>query len=341
MAERKPAIGEELDVRVAWRRDDPAIEADAIAFWERLGLLPEGVEPAMRAKEIVAAAYKDGALIALETAALDHIPFLKARMAVVRAATDPAFRRSGAQLTLAAPCHHALRDWARAHPEERVAGAIGFVEPAEWGEFVRLPVWPGWGMELIGYTQENRQIRARWFDFTPEDAPKIPATAEEMAPGFDFRFVWKARDMAVEADAIAFWERLGILPRTVTPEERAKELVSVVYKEGRLVAVVTGRAGMFDQVRARLAFLRGAVDPDHRRGRVGFAMMLHARAQLELWSATHPEARLAGIGGFIEADELRERGKQMYWPTTRFGVVGFMPDGRQIRISWFRGFRLD
>ena len=29
-----------FEVRDAWRRDDPAIEADAIDFWQRLGILP-------------------------------------------------------------------------------------------------------------------------------------------------------------------------------------------------------------------------------------------------------------------------------------------------------------
>jgi len=41
-----PAAGEGLDVRIAWRRDDAALEADAIAFWERLGVLPADVAPA-------------------------------------------------------------------------------------------------------------------------------------------------------------------------------------------------------------------------------------------------------------------------------------------------------
>lgn len=166
-------------------------------------------------------------------------------------------------------------------------------------------------------------------------------TAEEMAPGFDFRFVWRAQDAGVEADAVAFWTRLGILPPEVRPEERAKELVTAAYKDGALVAVMTARAGQLDRVRARLAFVRGAVDPDHRRSRVAFAMMLHARAGLERWSAEHPEERLAGIGAFIESKALRERARQPYWPTTQFGVIGFMPDGRQIRVSWFRDFRLD
>ncbi len=169
----------------------------------------------------------------------------------------------------------------------------------------------------------------------------MTVTAEEMAPGFEFRFVWQQEDGDAEADAIAFWNRIGILPPGTAPEARAKELVTIVYKDGRTVALATAQAGMFDQVRARLAFMRGAVDPDYRRSRVGFAMGLHARANLELWSAEHPETRLAGLGGFVEGSELLERGREAYWPTMKWGVVGFMPDGRQIRVSWFRHFRLD
>lgn len=158
------AIGEGLDIRVGWRRGDAAIEADAVEFWSRLGLLPEGVDPAARAKEVIAAAYKDGALIALATARLEHIGFLKARMAVVRGATDPAHRRSHAQLALAVPSHDALRDWAIAHPEEKLAGAIVFVDQSEWGDFVKLPVWPESELELVGYSADNKQVRVRWFE---------------------------------------------------------------------------------------------------------------------------------------------------------------------------------
>lgn len=162
--ERTPAGGEALEVRAAWRRDDPRIEADAIAFWNRIGVLPDGVDPAQRAKELISVAYKDGRLIAVATAVIEHIEFLRARMAVVRGATDPEHRRGGAQLALAVPNHEALRDWSLAHPEEKLAGAIAFVAPGEWGEFARLPVWPEMELELVGYTADNQQVRARWFD---------------------------------------------------------------------------------------------------------------------------------------------------------------------------------
>ncbi len=161
---KEPAIGGGLDVRVAWRRDDPAIEADAIAFWERLDLLPPGTDPASRARDIIAAAYKDDALVALATATIELIPWLNVRMAVLRGATDPDHRRAHAQLALAVPSHDALRDWSIAHPEEKLAGAIAFVDESEWGDFLKRPVWPESGLEVAGYTPQNKQIRLRWFD---------------------------------------------------------------------------------------------------------------------------------------------------------------------------------
>jgi len=163
---------------------------------------------------------------------------------------------------------------------------------------------------------------------------------EQLAPGFDFRPAWRLNDEGIERDAIDFWARTGILPPDVMPEARAKELVAIVYKDGKVIAVLTAEVGRFVQVRARLAFIRGAVDPEYRRGHVGLVMLLYARDLLERWSADHPEERLAGIGAFIESDELAERAKRGNGPT-RFGLIGFTPDGRQIRVYWFRNFRLD
>jgi hypothetical protein len=70
-------------------------------------------------------------------------------------------------------------------------------------------------------------------------------------------------------------------------------------------------------------------------------MLLHAPPILETWSAEHPEERLAGFGGIIESPDLRAAQSQPYWPISRFGLIGFTPDGRQIRVAWFEHFRLD
>lgn len=164
---------------------------------------------------------------------------------------------------------------------------------------------------------------------------------EEMAPEFEFRDAWRRDDPGIEADAVDFWNRLNILPAGVRPEERAKELVAVAYKDGKIVGVQTAVLGRLEIVRARLGMLRSAVDPDYRRSRVSFALTLFARHLVERWSMAHPEERVAGLGAVIESRDFAGREKEPFWPNTRFGVVGYTADGRQIRVSWFEDFRLD
>ena len=154
----------DIEVRPAWRRDDPEIEADAIDFWTRLKLLPAEVAPEQRAKELIAAAYRDGRLIAVSTAAIQWVPFLHARFAIIRGATDPEHRRSHAQLALAIPSRNLLERWALDHPEEKLAGGLAVIDSPDWGDFLKLPVWPYSELGLVGYTSEGHQIRAAWFD---------------------------------------------------------------------------------------------------------------------------------------------------------------------------------
>ena len=166
-------------------------------------------------------------------------------------------------------------------------------------------------------------------------------TPEELIPGFALRPAWRLGDPRIEADAIAFWARLNILPPGVVAADRAKELVAVVYKGEDLVGVQTAVIEQVEQVRTRLAMIRGAVDPGHRRSRIAFALTLYSRSLLELWSRDHPEERLGGLGAIVEAAELAERAREPYWPQTRFILAGFRPDGRQLRISWFEDFRVE
>ena len=153
-----------FDVRIAWQRDDPAIEADAIEMWTRLGILPSEVQPEDRAKQLVAAAYSEGRIVAVATGVAEHIDFLHARFLAMRSMTAPEFRRTHAQIALALPTMTMLEEWAKANPQEQIAGLIAFVEPGAWGEAARMPRGPHFGWTLVGYTDEGRQIRVIWFD---------------------------------------------------------------------------------------------------------------------------------------------------------------------------------
>lgn len=165
--------------------------------------------------------------------------------------------------------------------------------------------------------------------------------ARDLAAGFDLRPAWRLDDAAIAADAVAFWTRLNLLPPEVRPEQRAKELVAVAYKDGRIAGVCTAQLARLEQVRARLAMIRSATDPDYRRGYSSQALTIYARELLEAWSKAHPEEKVAGMGAVIQSENLRDRGKEPIWPTTRLTLIGYTPDDNQVRLYWFEHARLD
>jgi hypothetical protein len=164
VAEEERSTPAGFDVRIAWQCNDPGIEADAIQMWTRLGILPQDERPEDRARQLVAVAYSGDRIAAVATAVVERINFLRARFLVMRSMTAPEFRRTHAQLALAAPSMTLLEDWAKANPEEKVAGLIAFVEPGAWGEAASMPLGPYFGWTLVAYTQNGFQVRVVWFD---------------------------------------------------------------------------------------------------------------------------------------------------------------------------------
>ncbi|MEA3001438.1 MAG: hypothetical protein QOH81_226 [Sphingomonadales bacterium] len=170
---------------------------------------------------------------------------------------------------------------------------------------------------------------------TPPQRLVEPATDLDMRPG------WRLGDAQLEADAIDYWRRLGNLPADTPPETRAKELVAGCYRDGSLIGVLSARAVPLELLRARFFMLRSSVAPEARRGHAAATMAYYARDHLERWAADHPAEKMAGIAAILESRELAGLGRVPFWPGTGLRLAGYTPDGRQIRISWFRHYRLD
>ena len=340
---KSPATpGPELEVRPAWRRDDARIEADAIAFWERLGILPAGVKPQDRARELVAAAYSDGRLVGVTTASLNLYEPLRARLAFQRCAVEPELRRSQVGSALTRFSFDLLEQWSAAHPEEKVPGFGGIIESPDLREFQRRPVW-GDGLSLVGHLADGRQVRVAWFAHAGgSDAQgwsgRLLADAEVK---LDLRFAWRLNDATLERDAIAFWQRLDILPPDVKPAERAKELAAAAYQDGRLVGVSTVSLHRYEPLRGRFAFYRCAVEPEQRRTLAATALTAFARDRIEQWSAEHPEERVLGLAAIVESTELVQRQRYPVWENSRLNLAGYLADGRQLRVAWFAHARVE
>ena len=157
----------------------------------------------------------------------------------------------------------------------------------------------------------------------------------------DLRAAWRRDDPDILRDALAFWDRLGILPPDVEPDDRARELAAAAYRDGKLVGVTTAVVTLYPPLRARFAFFRCAVDADERRRLTSTALSVYTRDVIEQWSAEHPEAHIFGLAAIIESADLRQRQRDPVWENTGLNLVGFLGDGRQVRVSWFPHAKYD
>jgi hypothetical protein len=153
----------DLDLRPAWRLGDAAIERDAIAFWKRLAILPAEVAPEDRAQELAAAAYRGDRLVGVATAQIRPIEALRGNFAMFRCAVEPDERRGLASTALTVFTRDLIERWAAENPDEGVLGLAAVITSAQLSQRQRDPVWANTRLNLIGFTQEGRQLRVAWF----------------------------------------------------------------------------------------------------------------------------------------------------------------------------------
>ncbi len=148
--------------------------------------------------------------------------------------------------------------------------------------------------------------------------------------------VWQSASAAVERDVMALWTALGVLPPGVKAEERIKELVAVAYAGDSIVGVLTAQFLMHPPLRQRFAFLRSLTHPDYGGRDVSRRLIVCADEALSKWAIAHPGEKLAGLAAIYENPLPQSK------PIERVGLilVGYTPDGQQVRVKWFEHFRL-
>jgi hypothetical protein len=154
----------------------------------------------------------------------------------------------------------------------------------------------------------------------------------------DIRYVgaWRRNDPQIERDAVAMWNEMRILPPNVRPEDRARELVSVAYAGDRIVGITTATLQTYQPVRQRFAFIRILMRPEAEKSGVSVPLTVACREELREWSVANPQEQVAGYAAIITAAGYGAK------PVLPAGltVVGYTPDGHQIRLYWWDHFRL-
>ncbi|HEY8947394.1 MAG TPA: hypothetical protein VIM56_00775 [Rhizomicrobium sp.] len=149
-----------IEFRDVWRKNDAQAEADAVAMWQRMGILPQGIDPYARAKELAVVAYENGRLVAITTVTIDILQVVRTKMAFFRALVDDQHRAQKVLVPLTYALHQAMERYAQAHPELKIGGTAAVVVAPNT---IYKPVGSA-EMILIGYTNRNEPVLVRWFD---------------------------------------------------------------------------------------------------------------------------------------------------------------------------------
>lgn len=146
----------------AWQKNNPALEADAIGFWKAHDMLPAGVDPAARAKDLCGLLRKEGKVIAVSTATIRHMPRFRCRMALYRCAAAPSMRRRPHSKPITEGSRDLLERWALDHPEEKVMAMAAVVESTLLLRQMPSVFWPS-GLVFAGYTPGGQPLYVSWF----------------------------------------------------------------------------------------------------------------------------------------------------------------------------------
>jgi hypothetical protein len=153
----------ELELRTAWQRHDPTIERDAERFWRANRALPQGVDTGTRLSELCAAAYCGNEMVAVSTASIRMMDFLRCKLAMFRVLVGREMRVNDVASRLAVFSRDLLETWSKENPDQAVMGLGAVIQSRVLVKNIPEAVYPDTKLAFIGYTQEGFQMRVYWF----------------------------------------------------------------------------------------------------------------------------------------------------------------------------------
>ncbi len=153
----------ELTYRPAWQRHEPLIERDAEQFWLANNALPPGTSAETRLSELCAAAYSENQMVAVSTASIRMIGFLRCKLAMFRVLVAPDVRIQEVASKLAVYSRDLLEAWSKENIDQGVMGLGAVIQSRVLVKNIPEAVYPDTKLAFIGYTQEGYQMRVYWF----------------------------------------------------------------------------------------------------------------------------------------------------------------------------------
>ena len=152
---------------------------------------------------------------------------------------------------------------------------------------------------------------------------------------------WRRNDPKIAGDAKNFWLKLRVLSPAAV-EQRVRELCAAAYVGDELVGVSTMELGQSPLLRCRVGFFRCLADPVYHHRRLASRLTKYSRALLEQWSKENPSEKVLAMVAILESPNFDRLAKRPMWHAdVDYWLIGYTPNGHQIRLTWFEHARLE
>ncbi len=154
-----------IEIKTAWKKNDPDIARDVQALWDELKLVPRAEREA-RLKEVVAVVYDGEKALGVSTSRPIDYRSLRASFFYYRAAISSETPYGEIAIRLLSASKDILGAWAREHPDEEIKGILMEFDRETFAPLFCEPVVRRMDFELslVGHTDVGHQIRVLWFD---------------------------------------------------------------------------------------------------------------------------------------------------------------------------------
>jgi len=182
----------------------------------------------------------------------------------------------------------------------------------------------------------SRGYRARRVSLDASQTKRHTRSAGLKMSAITFRTAWRRNDEDLQRDAKAFWQSHTRLPANVTPDERARELCAVAFRDDSAVGVSTATVELIPQFRCHMAVYRCSVAKGFLAlPPLSWSITDYSRTVLEQWSLENPGEKVMGLFAVVQARALIERYPHIVGPA-QMNFAGFTPAGFPVRVAWFR-----
>jgi hypothetical protein len=209
-------------------------------------------------------------------------------------------------------------------------------------------VWPKTELMFVGYLDDGRQVRLRYF-WGAEIAPGLPNSPSlEETRGHEYPLEDRYRihpfgevSPINAEDVIRFWEREGAMPEPDEARRRVDEVGLVaVDRDGSVAGVSTLYLARNAQLRMNLWHYRTFVGEAHRMSNLAAQLIFGSRDRLEERFVSGADTRAGGMLFELEHEGMKAYFNKALWLPADFTFISENEFGDHVRVHYFPGARV-